>query len=96
MSAAMDEGLCVLGGAGEMWAPERKPRRPELAVLAGVCRKCPARRACAEEALDDESGLIYGVIAGIWVPEQGAARQDAMDVLRIIAGQHPQGLAVPA
>lgn len=92
----MGEGLCVLGGAPEMWAPERKPHRPQLAVLASVCRGCPARRSCAQEALDDESGLIYGVIAGIWVPDRGKARRDAMDVLGIIAGQPRQDLAVPA
>lgn len=92
----MDDGLCVQDGVPEMWAPERKPKQPQLANLASVCRVCPARRACAQEALEDKSGLIYGVIAGIWVPDTGGARQDAMDVLRIIASAPGQQLAVSA
>lgn len=73
--------------APELWTPDRRPERAVRTHLQQMCRRCPVRRRCAENAVS--TAAESGIYAGIWVPERvyRAAWESAVDALARIADE---------
>lgn len=92
------QAVCALEtpDAPWIWTPDRRPRQEQREHLGQMCQRCPVRRTCAAEAIEEDSQS--GVYAGVWVPEQvdRAAWAAARAQLRLIAVRGEDDLAVSA
>lgn len=87
-SVEADQKVCIVEtpDAPELWASDRQPSPTVRGHLEQMCLRCPARRSCAQEAVDQAAQT--GMYAGVWAPQQSDREKwlKAMDRLRQIAG----------
>ncbi|ORX13066.1 WhiB family transcriptional regulator [Mycobacterium xenopi] len=81
--------------APELWTPERRPPRTVRVHLEQMCRRCPVRRQCAEDAVFTQTQT--GLYAGVWVPRRSEdSWEAAMARLRAIADLDPGEVSLGA
>jgi WhiB family redox-sensing transcriptional regulator len=63
--------------------PDRWAEGGDDPELKALCRSCPRRWLCAKEALQTPG--IEGMVAGVYVPQDGRARTFALRQLQSLA-----------
>lgn len=72
-----------------VWTADDEPDVDELALAERVCRRCPARRECADYAV---SAPVHGVWGGVW---HGGTRNRERAALATFEVRPPGGRRLP-
>jgi WhiB family redox-sensing transcriptional regulator len=68
-----EEALCAQSGIPDVWFPPPGGGSPIVRIAKRICRECPVRQPCLDEALDRNE--IHGIWGGLTSRERHEMRR---------------------